>query len=230
MGGSIDYSDFEYQVVSLENRISSVLDTTNPSVDTVFSIEPLQFAGGLSQNEVAELVYLETYVGLETEDEGGAQTAATTAEARGAIGINFPNSQDAFVSKVQQQTNPQDANSAVIRASTGVDIEDDVNALSSIRTDERFLQFYRAMQGPAFDDDTGAGGSQTHDHFRAQKNYRQLTGRGPVFDANDDLSVSSSVNIGNTVNGGGANIRLHCVWDVAEVDDAGRAFSVPDGM
>lgn len=225
-----DYSDFEYQFVDIDFGLTPSADTTNIGAEAVYTIEPLQFAGGLSQNEVAELVYLETYAGIELEDEAGNQQVATTAETRGAVGINLPNSQDAFISKVQTSTgDPVDASVEVVGTNNGVNAEDDIRPLSSVRTDERFLQAYRAKFSPPFDD-TGPGGSGSHDHFHDKKHFRRLTGRGPVFDANDDLSVSTAFNVGSSVTGGGSTIRLQCVWDVAEVDDAGRAFSVPEGM
>jgi hypothetical protein len=60
-----------------------------------------------------------------------------------------------------------------------------------------------------------------------ERPWRQVTGRGPVLDSNDDIGVNSRLVVNDSIIGCVGQVRAHLVWDVAEVDDAGRAFSVP---
>lgn len=218
-----DYSDFEYQTAALRTQVTpddSV--STNPRARTVTSFEPLARIGGLDNNEVAELVYLETFADIEIEDEEVAdQDVATTGELRGAVGINLPASDSAFPESADVGFRGEVVEAANIP-------EDNVTTRGNSRSDDRILQQYFSGFGLPFDDQTnGPGGSGTYNHFYAEKSYRSLTGRGPVLDANDDLSVSAAVNVSDSIIPIASNTRIHCVWDVAETSDAGRRFSVP---
>jgi len=70
-------------------------------------------------------------------------------------------------------------------------------------------------------------GAGSHEDFYGNRDYRSLTNRGPVLDSTDDISVYQSINVGDTITAFSGEVRIHMVWDVAEVDEAGRAFSVP---
>ena len=61
------------------------------------------------------------------------------------------------------------------------------------------------------------------------KNMRNLTGRGPVLDQTDDLTVASRAIASDTVLSPIFRVQVSCIWDVAETSDAGRVFSVPEG-
>jgi len=225
-GSDVDYSDFEYQVFDVDLIIAAGGAAGNLGADAVYTIEPLGDAAGLDNNEVAEIVYTELHCGFENEDEEADQDVATTAEARGAMGINLPASQAAFLSATQTAASAQ-LDATVIRTNPDTN-EDDVITNGNSKTDDRFLQFFRAQTGYPFDDETnGPGGGGSHENFYAEKNWRTLTGRGPVLDANDDLSVAVSANASDSVIGLSVNVRGHIVYDVAEMSDAGRRFSVP---
>jgi hypothetical protein len=101
-----------------------------------------------------------------------------------------------------------------------------VTGRSSTRDD--IFQHFRTVGFPQITDTTGglgAGGSV--DGFYSMKNFRDLVGRGPVLDSNDDLTVLGRVVNANTAIDVRGDVRIWAAWDVAEVDDAGRAFSVP---
>jgi len=57
--------------------------------------------------------------------------------------------------------------------------------------------------------------------------FRHNYGRGPVLDDQDTIDVISRIinGTGGVVSG---MIRMKLVWDIAETDDAGRRFSVPN--
>jgi len=223
-GDVADYSDFEYQTIEANPTLQGS-DGPNVGFDAVYQFEPLEAIGGLDNNEVAELVYLEVHAGIEIEDESDDQNVATGAELRGVVGINLPESQAAFLSTTQSGA-PANFDATVIR--TNPDTEEPFTLGGANKAEDRFLQPYRATASPPFDDQTnGPGGGRSDDAFLAEKSYRDLTGRGPVLDANDDVSISLSLNVGDTILQTGADIRVHMVWDVAETSDAGRRFSVP---
>jgi hypothetical protein len=225
-GADVDYSDFEYQQIDVALRVQPTSSGSNQQAAVVYDIEPLGDIGGLANNEVAELAYMETYAGMEFEDENDDQNVGTAGECRGAVGINLPASDEAFPSDAQQ-SNPKQAQSTLIQTQNTT--ESELNANSSVSSDDRFLQLYRAREYPPFDDETtGPGGGGSHDQFFAVKNWRELTGRGPVLDANDDIGISLNVNVGDSIIGVAGNVRCHMIWDVAETDDAGRRFSVPE--
>jgi hypothetical protein len=219
---SMDYGEFRYQQVQAQTTVDPT-NETNPSVDTLYTIEPLSRIGGLDPNEVAELVYLEVYADLEFETESESQGVASGAETRGVVGINLPASEGAFVEPQADEFNEGQI-TEIFRGLT----EGDVLTKLEDGTDDKKLQMFRAHGSLPYDNaGTGAGGSGYSNDFYAEKSYRDLTNRGPVLDSNDDVSIAINVNVANTnINVSGV-VRVHMVWDVAEVDDAGRAFSVP---
>jgi len=59
-------------------------------------------------------------------------------------------------------------------------------------------------------------------------NYREIVGRGPVLDSSDDLTAVYDLEGEDVIVTFLGDISIQLIWDVAEVSDAGRAFSVPD--
>lgn len=219
-----DYSDFEYQTNVTQIIAREADDTTGneaPSVVAQTSFEPLSAVGGLDNNEVAELVYLETQADIEFLDEAADQDVATTAKLRGVVGLNLADS----VSSLPENRNTDSSQSLI-----STDNIDPANVELNGRggSDDRWLQPFVANAAPPFDDQTnGPGGVSSGDAFYAEKNYRQLTGRGPVVDSNDDLTVVANLSSDDIIINFTGDIRTHIVWDVAETSDAGRRFSVP---
>lgn len=218
--GGTDYSSFENQFVAFEH----VMENTdgNARAKSGVEFEPLQGSGGLNQNEIAELVYYELQVSLEFEDEEeGNQNVATASEFRGTLGINLPVDQ-AFIDDdgVLSQTVDSDPDGTVRNCTQRTILAEGV--------EERILQPYMVRGIAPFDDGlTGRGGGSVDSGVVYSRNYRDLTGRGPVLDATDDLVLSGTNIIGKGIFEQIGSARLHLVWDVAEVSDAGRAFSVP---
>jgi len=221
-GGSTDYSDFEYQQLSARLSTADSTGGTDTNVDGsgAVSFDVLGGIGGLDNNEVAELVYLETNVIMEFEDEVDDQNVGTDVQGRGVIGADLPLGEGAFI----QGKNPVDGQLFDLQ-----NTDDSFSSMSGNSTsDDRMFQLFTVSGGHPFDDETnGVGGSANHENFYAEKPWRELTGRGPVLDASDDIVVALDINAGDSIISQAIEARFHMVWDVAEVSDAGRAFSVP---
>lgn len=216
--GPTDYSDFEYQQIRCQNVIpDSASDGTN--VLGKVDIDVLEEQGGLSTNEVAELVYIETETYIEQETDSGllGSTSESMCEVRGVVGSDI-GEPDLFQSSGEDQQGDIIAGTA----SGGTQAAYQTQSVSSA------FHGFAATAGTAFTNDTvGAGGSFSGTPVNKSKNFRDLTNRGPVLGANDNITVihqftSSSVN--NQVR---SNVRIHLVWDISTVDDASEQFSVP---
>lgn len=211
-GMMTSYTDFEHQQIQLDVTIQPNGDT-NPSGQHIRSYEPLEEFGGLEVNEVAELVHVELTADMEIEDETGTQTEDSTAEMRGVLGGNLPADLDAFV-----PTAPLDDGSEKFSrqktGSAGFDIE------SATDSDPSKFMIFQAK---------GSLNDYTFDGRVYNRHFRRIFGRGPVLRYDDGIDVAISANAGNTVVDFGGNVRAHLVWDVAETDEAGREFSVPEG-
>jgi hypothetical protein len=217
-GEGVDYSDFVSQMVVIETG----LDATGQGarIRAAHNVEPLEGQGGLSANEVAELVYLETSAQVEWDDETNDQNVATQGEYRGAVGVNLPATDSAFPARTQVEGTGE-----IISTQNGD--EPDIVRQYSL-TDNAYLQQFMAYATAPFDDQTsGPGGSGSNEGFYAEKPYRSLTNRGPVLDQNDDITVLDSLIVGDSIIAQTGVLRLHMLWDVAETDDSGRRFSVP---
>lgn len=222
----MDYSDFRYQQINAQLQLEQASDT-NPRAQARTDIDVLEGRGGLDQNEVAELVAIaDAAAYVEIEDETDDQDVATSVECRGVLGANLPASDNAFPASPQ--------NTKVIGELFGLRgrTEDQVDVEVRTEVDDRKFMLYSTSGGLPFDDQTnGPGGSATHDQWGPYtKNFRDMVGRGPVLDSNDDVSIAQAMNVGDTIITVSHNLRATLIWDVAETDDAGRAFSVPDRM
>jgi len=222
-----DYSSFEYQqAVANTSLTPEGGDATNPQLDFLYDIEPLARIGGLDNNEVAELVYLETQVSIEPESEqsDADQTVANAIEMRGVVGANID--VGGGLNELGEINRGESSNE---RAVSGRFL-----SLIESNRDEVFQQFSARAIPPNDDINTdvpdsyaSASGGSLDSGIRYEKAYRQLTGRGPVLDNNDSINVSGSIIAGDQVQDFGGEVRLHMIWDVAQTDEAGRAFSVP---
>lgn len=212
-----DYSDFKYQHV--QQSLQFTPNDDQASAGGSVQIEPLNQAGGLDQNEVAELVQMETIAYVELEDESADQNVATTGSMRAVIGANLPNSREAF---------PEGGGTTTDGTTYDVTNADFDNVLINSLVDDRIFQQVQTQFGVPFDDAaSGVGGSGSHENFHNTKNFRQEVGRGPVLDSTDDITINSDLNVSDALISVGGEIRVSFVWDTAEVSDAGRAFSLP---
>jgi hypothetical protein len=218
--GPVDYSDFEYQHVQANLQIGQAdADNGVRNVSSAVGIEPLEDKAGLDVNEVAELVYFELVAGVEYEAESDNLTASSSTEFRGVFGINLRGADSEFI----------DSGSNRAGTTERFALSDDAgSSVGHSKTDDAVLQPFVTDASPAFDDDVnGSGGGAGLDHFHTEKAYRNMVGRGPVIDSNDELSfvmrlVAGDSNITET-----GRVRATLVWDTMETDDAGRRFSVP---
>lgn len=219
-----DYSDFEYQTIHAEVVAQEADDSTgsgNIRIRSLFTSEPLDDVGGLDNNEVAELVAMEVEADITSLDEDADQDVGSSGRLQGVVGVNLPNNSSALPSVRGSQTEGEVISSNNIS-------ESNINTNGLGGSDDRWLQVFNADAAFPFDDQTnGPGGGASHANFYAQKNYRQLVGRGPVLDSNDDITIASEFTAGDIIINVTGTVRVHLIWDVAETSDAGRRFSVP---
>lgn len=216
-----DYSDYEYQQALAKHKLS--VDSTNNRAVVSWNFDPLEGIGGLDSNEVAELVYYELQVSLEIETESGDQSTSGSVETRGIFGANL-------LDGATMQNNPDEP--TITRRFNGDVIEerdpDTSDPTIDLASEDGLFQMYEARSSvPYGSGGVGAGGGHINNGQVYEKHFRDTVGRGPVLDANDDLTLNNVLIFGDTEVEVSAIIRLHLVWDTAEVDDAGRAFSVP---
>jgi len=221
----IDYGDFRTQVVTYENFVDAADPGARQGLHVAY--EPLQNGGGLQQNEVAELVHMETQAGIEFEYEGNAQKpdGPSNSELRGAIGINLPERSEALPARAGGTQGE-----GTIIESQNLDrtaISDNQNSV----VNDQYLQNFQAFAGSAYEDQAnGPGGGSAFDGYHGTRHFRNIFGRGPVFDSNDDLTIATRLVSDDTDEGSPVQgvVRTHLIWDIAEVDDSGRRFSVPE--
>lgn len=213
----IDYSDFQTQMV----RAFVFLDTDGQPQDGAsvkHQIEPLDGIGGLANNEVAELLYLQVDAIVSFRDDVEDQDVATVADNSGVVGINL--SENDFI-----RSSTTSGDTTIIQEVGG----GTVNAANSPNvTDNDRLEMFEAHAGAPFDDETnGTGGGYGLDAYHSEKYYRSTHGRGPVLDQTDDITILQEVTANDCIVPVEAEVRLTMFWDVAETSDAGRRFSVP---
>jgi len=212
----IDYSDFQTQMV----RAFVFLDTDGQPQDGAsvkHQIEPLQGIGGLKNNEVAELLYLQVDAIVSFRDEIADQDVGTIADNSGVVGINLSNTDF-----IRQSTTSGDTE-IIQEVDGGV-----VNAANSPTvTDNDRLEMFEAHAGAPFDESGGAGGGYSMTPYHSEKVYRSTHGRGPVLDQTDDITILQEVTANDCLVPVEAEVRLTLFWDIAETSDAGRRFSVP---
>lgn len=205
-----DYSDFEYQQLDISVGIGQSLLPGNANNLYLATVSPIEDIGGLDNNEVAELVGYDMQVSVEIEDETNDQDVGTHSEMRGAMGINL--NQEGGHARLASTKSGQSA---------------DIDSTS----DDRILQLFTARASLPFDDQTnGPGGAGANEDDHREHYYRQTHGRGPVLDQTDNMAWSGNVIVGDSVINVTGKIRVELIWDIAEVSDAGRAFSVPNSM
>lgn len=226
-GDVIDYSDFQTQMVRAFAFYEPSAPTSPPERDGIIglhTIEPLAGIGGLSNNEVAELMYLQVDATLDARDDIDDQNLATTVDLSGVVGINL-NSQNDFV-----RSSTTRGNSEILEQVGSVSIPTGAVGSPTVTDNDR-LEMFEAFMGPPFDDQSGGtGGSYVTVPYHSEKYYRQTHGRGPVLDQNDDVSILFETAADDATFPIEAEVRLTMYWDIAETSDAGRRFSVPRGL
>lgn len=217
--GGTEYADFRHQLLELEHGHTTGTGQLDSTI--VADVDPLADQGGLTPEEIAELVYFDMEVSFEFESEVGEQGLATSTEARGFFGSNLPSTVDAFPA-TNATTNQFQVTDLVTNGT-------DTNVSGRSDTDDRYFELFRIEGAPPFDNpQNGYGGGQASPYWESETHYRDRYGRGPVLRSDDTLTIGSRLVCSDTVIDEGINIRMQLAWDIAETDDAERSFSVPD--
>jgi hypothetical protein len=238
-GGEIDYSDFQTQMVRAFAFYTPPRQEQDGRGGIVVQhqIEPLQGIGGLANNEVAELVYLETnavcdvFTG-ENDSADGVPLSPVHLDLSGIVGINL-SARDDFVRSSSTDGKSEVVDEVQIEGDTDVDV-------TAIRaptvTDNDRLQMFEAYAGGGHSNGND-GSNFSYTPFQDDKNYRATHNRGPVLDQTDEISILAESSTNGATNSDVDNgivfeteVRLTMYWDVAETSDAGRRFSVPGSM
>lgn len=228
--GPVDYSDYEYQQANFRLRVDqSAYGGTNIGLSVKDEIDVLAGQGGLANNEIAELVAMELTATIEVDLETGDQSFPSQLELRGSFGTDLDeqNFTDAgSVTKLEVGSND-----AILLEDSGDGDATNLNAFetdTSTQSSPEVFQFFRASGAVSFiDSASGPGGASSTGQFYNFKNFRDLTGRGPVLDATDDLAVVQKIIADDLVADPSTNVEVHLIWDVAEDDDSGQRFSIP---
>ena len=214
----IDYSSFEYQHVEYQHE-----ENGGDSARSTFAIgiDPLDQQGGLDINEVAELVGM--YVTHNVAADDFTQTSQTqngNVEYRGVLGSNL----DSLGDLVSSSATAKDREETPIESNDNPDGQARTFGHSKA---EVFHHFSTYLSTPFDDTTNGSGGGGAYMARERFVNFRDITGRGPVLDGNDEMSVVSRIIKNNVEYDTEAITRATYIWDVAEVDDAGRRFAIP---
>lgn len=223
-----DYADYEYQFIDYNVEISDTGGSPNDTSATFNSdFEVLGSIGGLANNEVAELVYLEVQASIEPDfpDDDEDQTVSTAAEFRGILGANLDGN------GIGSNGNGFD------RADDDIGVTDAVGprVFGSVSNDDAIFQQFMSRAVLPNDDQnvdvpdsyTAASGGSLDSGIVYKKEWRNMTGRGPVLDQNDDITICGNFLGGDLAGTVVGSLRVHMVFDIAETSDAGRRFSVP---
>jgi len=212
---STDYADFEYQQMTVAQRLNAADNQPAASGTVIANFDVLGDVGGLANNEVAELVYFALELGFDGADSAiaGDQDVGGTIFVQGSLGSN-----------ITEQALPLSGNFSQ------PDQADNGQTQQLSKSDDAIFEDYTMEASLPFDDETnGTGGGGYVDTGTVhERNYRSLTGRGPVLDQNDDLTIVQSYTNNDSVIEPNVVTTVHAVWDVAETSDAGQRFSVPN--
>ena len=215
-----DYSDYEIQRVQAQSQVD---DPTGKEASTRahFRAGPLEGRGGLANNEVAELVGFRLCVKTAYEADTDDQDNDSGVIIFGSFGINLQGTAEFL--------NPSEGGSIEEFQSKN---NGGTSHFANSEVDDRVLDYFQHTSHTGFVNGVqGAGGGGTVEPgYEREVHFREVTGRGPVLDSTDDITLTYDLegeNVSNRVLG---RIDVELIWDVAEVSDAGRAFSVPDGV
>lgn len=219
--GAADYSDYAYQQVNFQTTVDqNDINGQDCNIRVQHEVEPLAGRGGLAQNEVAELVYFRLEARAADFSEDGDQDVGSHVVVFGTFGANL--------GATAEELNPADRGSATVFERNNM-ASNGGNTATKSDVDDRVFARFAHTSTPPFDDQTNGpgGGGQTEPGDIREMHYRQVTGRGPVLDSTDDLTAVYDLEGEDLTVTFLGDISVYLIWDVAEVSDAGRAFSVP---
>jgi len=159
---SVDYSDYEFQQLNFQLAYdTSSGDSDNPAAAVVQNTDVLGDQGGLSNDEVAELVYSKLVAYIEWDDEVGDQDVATFAEARGVFGTDLQS--ENLIATNQDQDRDPTLEDNTGGATTGF------STFFKDQASPEIFDFFAVTGTAPFDDTTGPGGAAGHPVFSSEK-------------------------------------------------------------
>lgn len=214
------YSDLEVQVLQYRGVWQGGADA---GTDSTFTIEYPEedVAGGLDNDELAELVGFRRTVNTSIHRGSGAQSAPAEAIIEASFGANLSGDEHPIGVAAEEQVltdserDIDDSGALDIRANVGSTMEPGV--------------FDVHVANPAIgwsDATNGTGGGTDTDLETVSVNYRNLAGHGPVLDANDGLSRSeywSMEGIGESLT---LEAKYLLFWNVEEMEERRPAFGL----
>lgn len=216
----VDYSDFRVQSIVLE----AVMNTSPAGPESLnqylAAVEPMAGVGGLANNEVAELVAHRIGITFDSRDnaDAGDQDVGGGFYLEGTFGANADNS-DLIPLNLPEA-------GALETTSNQGPIPGDTSLRST--TQGRMFELLQVAASLPFDDGTnGPGGGEAAPLALYERDWRHVTGRGPVLDQTDDVTLAVNATAWDSVIEAAFVVQCHLIWDVAEMSDAGRVFSVP---
>lgn len=197
------YDDLEVQTVNTQMFTNS--GTITDALEEFAQFNTFEPVGGLSRNEVAELVYLQTNVSLQITGTSDA-TAGCHAHVLGELSSD-PELNATFL-------NASDRSEQDVDGITGVD------AYNNVSNDPEVLQSHAVgAHAESLDDTNGSGSGASGSTLSYDRPYRKMFGHGPTFDRHDDIFVHLGYNSEGTSQPDVEYYdKMTMVWDVREID------------
>jgi len=200
------YSDYDQEILDVNGSA-----TAGENTDVEVQFEPFRRRGGLDNDEVAELVHMR--LGISYGPDQTATGQIFEGETRGVFGGNLD------IEDLPAGNN--DGNPNQYKTVDGDIFEGGTQTFKVADIDETGVF-------SSWDLFASEGGPVNMFH---EIDFRDKFGRGPVFDASDDLSaVFRVISSDGTDANGDFGLRAQLYWDTATVDGVRNDFSIPERL
>jgi hypothetical protein len=198
------FSDHEVQRIK-RAAFSAVGNQEDSASGTVFEPVDNQY---LDNDEVAELVYFRGSLSVDSSEDSTSQSQPAEAGATVSLGANIGSvgSAEALTS---DQRDPEDFS------------ENDPGQHFPV------LQIGSGITGFREANDGVGGGGGSAGETSVELNYRDVFGRGPIYDATDDILCRVEVLATNNLHQVTAKFYGFMAWNVMTVEGARETFGVP---
>lgn len=221
----VDYSSYEFQQSEFKISAEDVrTEGAGENVSAYIQQDPLEPSGGLDQNEVAELVAIHRSISVEPDNfEDLSPRTQGNFEFRGVFGNDLTAEAD--------QLFPAGGINNVGNGEVYDQTSDwaTFELFNKGQTNAAIFDHFALTQGAGFEEPAdGSGAGATTQTLEKTLPLREWYGAGPVLDASDNIGLNANL-VSNNIDIGELSglYRTTLVWDVAEVDDAGRRFGIP---